>query len=562
MKKIIGMLLALAVISGVASADDYAIYGGIKGDLTLKAGVYNYQEICFVSGEPVALFGTVKIPAVPDKDSYKMTLKYQLASADGAIKLSRDVSYNVAKSNDNVMNQTTVKTTIPIGGLKETYSVGKDVYQLAGFQFNNSDIRDVHPAITFSSGNIYYKKVFYKNGDATTAEGKLTIVGESKVDLSYDNHWSQLTTQIVDLSFQYEPNQNVVPATAEQTTAAETTASETTSGGATSKTTQSASNTDQTTTRASEATTQSTTEKTAATDADSSQTPSAAWRGNATIKFSTDMSADFSYVRNDVQNISFRGGLLKTENSNVVLQYSYDMPAKGGARNIGEDSLNSYTFEDATRLPVPKYKDIAGHWAEDKVFKMASLGAFEPDGFFFPDTYVTRQQFAMALVNSIDYLPPEAPEVRRSEAIKALRPKAEPLPFEDVERDSLYYIYVDRVNRDGLMIGEGNSQFLPNRPLTRQEAITILIRALGIQDIAPTMPYSTGYRDDGDISIWAKDALYMAREVGVVTGYPDNTARPLALMTRAEAATLLSRFIDHLRDEITTDYREKLLNAY
>ncbi len=556
MKKIIGILLVALLTSGVVVADDYAVYGGIKGDLTLKAGVYNYQEICFVSGEPVKLFGTVKIPATPDKDSYKTALKYQLASADGNIKLTRNVSYNVAKSNDNVMHQTIVKSTIPIGGLKETYTVGKDVYQLASFQYNNSDIRDVHPAITFSSGNIYYKKVFYKNGDATTAQGKLTISAESKADLGYDNHWSQLTTQIVDLSFQYEPNQNAVATTAEQTTASAASES-TTTAGETSQTTQ---QTPKSTTQSAEMN-QSTTEE-AASQAESGRILTAAWRGNATIKFSTDMSADFSYVRNDVQNISFRGGLLKTENSNVVLQYSYDMPTQSGARNIGEDSLNSYTFEDAMRLPVPKYKDIASHWAEAEVFKMASLGAFEPDGFFFPDTYVTRQQFAMALVNSIDYLAPESPEVRRSEAIKALRPKAEPLPFADVERDSLYYIYVDRVNREGLMIGEGNHQFLPNRPLTRQEAITILIRALGIQDIAPTMPYSTGYEDDGDISVWAKDAVYMAREVGIVNGYPDNTARPLALMTRAEAAVLLSRFIDHLREEITTDYREKLLNAY
>ncbi len=542
MKKIIGMVLIALLFGSVACADDYAVYGGIKGDLTLKAGVYNYWEICFISGQPVELYGTVNIPETPDKDSYKIALKYQLASPDGNISLDRSVTYQVERSADNIMKQTIVKSTIPVGGLKESYTVGQDTYQLAGFQYNKSDVRDVHPAIAFSSGNVYYKKVFYKNGDASNADGKLTIIGESKADLGYQNHWSKLTTRIVDLSFNYEPNQNAVAATA-------------------SETTQAGSNASETTTQAEQTTTQSTTEAIATPDAKSERSANVAWRGNATLKFSTDMSAAFNYVRNDVQNISFRGGLLKSENSSVVLQYSYDMPAlNGSGRNIGEDSLNSYTFEDAMRLPVPKYKDIAGHWGEVEVFKLASLSAFEADDFFFPDIYITRQQFAMALVNSIDYLAPEAPEVRRSEAIKALRPKAEPLPFADVERDSLYYIYVDRVNREGLMIGEGNDQFLPNRPLTRQEAITILIRALGIQDIAPQTPYSTGYSDDAAISSWAKDAIYMAREIGVVKGYPDNTARPLALMTRAEAATLLSRFIDHLREEITTDYREKLLN--
>ncbi len=536
MKKIISLVLVCLLLGTIVSADNYAIYGGIKGDLTLKAGVYNYQEICFISGQPVKLYGTVTLPKTPDKENYKVSYKYQLASQDGVIKLDRTVSYDVTKSSDNGMQQTIVKSVIPVGGLKESYTIDKDKYELASFQYNKSDINDIHPGITFASGNLYYKKVFYKNGDASTAEGVLTVVGESKTDLAYKNHWSELTTRIVDLTFDYEARQQGSTTTEQPTTTAAETQPETTASSADNN----------------------------AAQPDTSK-KATSWSGSATLKFSTDKSTAFNYVRNDVQNISFRGGLLKTENSNVVLQYSYDMPdlaAERGARNKGEGNLNTYTFEDATRLPVPKYKDIAAHWGEEACFRMGSLEGFAPDDFFFPDLNITREQFAMALINSIDHLSPETVEQRRSEAIKLLRPKAEPLAFDDISRDSLYYIYIKRANDEGLMIGEGNAQFLPTRPLTRQEAITIMVRALGIQDIAPARPYNTGYNDDADISDWAKDAIYMARESGIVKGYPDNTARPLALMTRAEASTLLSRFIDHLREDITTDYREKLLNKY
>ncbi len=539
MKKIISLVLACLLVSTIVWAEDYAIYGGIKGDLTLKAGIYNYQEICFVSGEPVKLYGTVSLPQTPDKDSYKVSYKYQLASQDGNIKLDRTVSYDVTKSTDNGMRQTIVKSTIPVGGLKESYTVGQDKYELASFQYNKSDVKDIHPGIIFASGNIFYKKVFYKNGDATTAEGTLTMIGESKTDLGYKNYWSELTSRIVDLTLDYEAREQAAPADEQPaTTAAETEA-------------------------ATNADNQATTEANNDDNPDAAPNKAASWSGSATLKFSTDKSTAFSYVRNDVQNISFRGGLLKTENSNVVLQYSYDMPdPQTGGRNEGEGNLNTYSFEDATRLPVPKYKDIGGHWGEEACFRLGSLEGFAPDDFFFPNLNITREQFAMALINSIDHLAPETAEQRRSEAIKLLRPKAEPLAFSDINRDSLYYIYIERANSEGLMIGEGNGQFLPTRPLTRQEAITIMVRALGIQDIAPARPYSTGYSDDADISDWAKDAIYMARESGIVKGYPDNTARPLALITRAEAATLLSRFIDHLREDITTDYREKLLNKY
>ncbi len=540
MKKIICLALVCLLFSTAVWAEDYAIYGGIKGDLTLKAGVYNYQEICFISGQPVKLYGTVTLPKTPQKDSYKVSYKYQLASQDGNIKLDRTVAYNVTKSSDNGMRQTIVKSIIPVGGLKESYSVGQDKYELASFQYNKSDVNDIHPGITFASGNVFYKKVFYKNGDATSAEGTLTITGESKTDLGYKNHWSELTTRVVDLTLDYEAREQV--ATTEVQPA--TTVTET----------EPSNNADDA---------QVTTDVNNAAKPDEASKETASWSGSATLKFSTDKSTAFNYVRNDVQNISFRGGLLKTENSNIVLQYSYDMPnSQTGGRNEGEGNLNTYSFEDATRLPVPKYKDIAAHWGEEACFKLGSLEGFAADDFFFPDLNITREQFAMALVNSIAHVAPETAEQRRSEAIKLLRPKAEPLVFADISRDSLYYIYIKRAYDEGLMIGEGNEQFLPTRPLTRQEAITIMVRALGIQDIAPALPYSTGYSDDAAISDWAKDAIYMARETGIVKGYPDNTARPLALITRAEAATLLSRFIDHLREDITTDYREKLLNKY
>lgn len=515
MKRITAISLVLIILlSQLAWADDYAVFGGIRGDLTLKAGVYYYSEICFISGAPVELKGTVTIPQAPDKDSYSLTIKYDLANKEAGINLTRSVKYDVTKSTDNSLDQTIINSLIPVGGLKESYKVGSDTYTLTSYQFSNTQVADTHPGIDFTSGNIMYKKVFHKNGDAFNAEAKLTLLAESQTDLSYENYWSQLNTRIIDLNIEYTPMNS----------------------------------------------------------------DAGAWQGKVTLKFSTDKSTAFNYVRNDVQNISFRGGLLKTVNSNVVLQYNYNLPNLEGqaetttadstattnepTRLRGEGNLNTYTFEEATRLPAPKYKDTGGHWAEEAIFRMGSLEGFEPSEFFFPDNYVTREQFAMALINSIDHLTPESPEVQKSEAIKLLRPNAEPLPFDDISRQSVYYIYIEKANQEGLMLGEGNGQFLPTRQLTRQEAITIMVRALGVQDIAPAQPYNTGYRDDAQISNWAKDAIYMAREVGVVEGYPDNTARPQALMTRAEVAVLLSRFIDHLREDITIDYRDKLLNNY
>lgn len=507
LKRILAIIIMCTMLMSMTWADGYAIFGGIKGDLTLKSGVYYYQEVIFVTGKPIVLTGTITIPTLPDRDKYTIAIKYSLANTTETATLERTVTYDVVKDNSNSMGQTIVKTTIPVGGLKETIVVGGSTYALTSYQFSRSSIMDGQSGIDFSSGNVYYKKVFHINGDETTATNKLTLIGESRADVGYNNYWSTLETQIIDLKLSYE------------------------SVG----TGESAGN----------------------------------WDGSATLKFSTSKDAYFEYVSNDVQNISFRGGLLKSENTKVILQYAYDLPGldekdafSNVSRATGQASLNNYTFETSQRLPVPKFNDIGGHWGEEAIFMLSSLEAFETQSFFYPDVYITREQFARAIINSITYVRPETEAEMRAGLVKLTRPGATPMPFNDIKRESPYYLYIERVALEGMMQGEGNGQFLPSRPLTRAEAITVMVRALGIDDIAPALPYDTGYVDDAQIPIWSKDAIYMARETGIVKGYPDQTIRPLALMTRAEAASMLKGFIDHLRKDITVDYREKLLHQF
>jgi len=269
---------------------------------------------------------------------------------------------------------------------------------------------------------------------------------------------------------------------------------------------------------------------------------------------------------NDVLHISFRGGLLKSTNRSVIMQYSYNLPdiedAKGVKRAVGDRTLNAYVFNTSTRLPVPNYLDLGDHWATEESFRMGSLEAFDTATFFFQDTYITREQFAKALINTITYLKPETQEEIRQAVIRQTRPNAPKLPFTDIRRDSPYYIFIERAFKDGLMQGEGTGQFLPSRPLHREEAITVMVRALGIQNIAPILPFNTGFGDDARIANWAKPSVYMAKEIGLVKGNPDGNLYPKDLMTRAQAAVMLSRFIDHLTRDITEDYREKLLHQY
>jgi hypothetical protein len=78
--------------------------------------------------------------------------------------------------------------------------------------------------------------------------------------------------------------------------------------------------------------------------------------------------------------------------------------------------------------------------------------------------------------------------------------------------------------------------------------------------VAPAPPYNTHFADDASIPEWAKDAIYMASEVGLVNGTPEGNINPNGWVRKDEAAAMLVNYINHVKDEISYDYREKILN--
>lgn len=524
-----GLLLFLILMMCImpihaANFPDFSFFGGIQGDLTMKAGVYYYQEICFISGEPVVFQGTISVPNIKDRDkkNYKAAIKYSLSNSKKKAILERSVNYDIKNEYNEDARQKITHVSIPVGGIKEHIEIDGKNYDLTSFQFSNANISENKPGIDFNSGNIFYKKVYHIDGDENTAKERLVLIGESEVDLSFSNKYSAIDTTIVKLSLSQE---NI-------------------------------------------------------------EDGKVLWDGNAEHRFSNRRSSSFNYVNNEVHNISFHGGLLQSENTENFLHYSYNLPKlkeeekkeKEGAaasestakkeepgsinlkRNQGEGDLNTYRFEDSKRLISPKFSDVKDHWAANSIFKLSSLEAFLPTQFFYPDNYITREQFAKALINTISYLAPETQEQMKKEIVKLKRPNAKPLIFSDIRRDSPYYIYIEKANQLGLMYGEGGGQFLPTRPLTRAEAIAVIARSLGIDEIAPSLPYDSYYSDDKSIPTWAKDSIYTISKLDIIGGYPDGSVRPLSLMTRAEAAVMLDALVEHLRNDITIDYREKLLN--
>ena len=61
-----------------------------------------------------------------------------------------------------------------------------------------------------------------------------------------------------------------------------------------------------------------------------------------------------------------------------------------------------------------------------------------------------------------------------------------------------------------------------------------------------TTSYMAAYADASDVSGWAQTAMRWANANGLITGRTMSTLAPLDNATRAEASTILQRFIERL----------------
>jgi len=91
----------------------------------------------------------------------------------------------------------------------------------------------------------------------------------------------------------------------------------------------------------------------------------------------------------------------------------------------------------------------------------------------------------------------------------------------------------------GLVQGYPDGNFKPERPLTRAELATLLVRAKGIdvKDDRARQVFK-----DVKSDFWAAKYIEIAQREGLVKGYPDKSFRPNNKISKAEGIAVLVRF--------------------
>ncbi|WP_077074835.1 S-layer homology domain-containing protein [Aedoeadaptatus urinae] len=101
------------------------------------------------------------------------------------------------------------------------------------------------------------------------------------------------------------------------------------------------------------------------------------------------------------------------------------------------------------------------------------------------------------------------------------------------DADGWYNAAINDVVKAGYMKGYPDGSFKPDQPITRAEFAAILSHVL--KDTTAPNPFkdTAGH--------WAKDAIDKAYAQGIIKGYGDNSFRPDALVSRAEAVAMANR---------------------
>lgn len=187
-------------------------------------------------------------------------------------------------------------------------------------------------------------------------------------------------------------------------------------------------------------------------------------------------------------------------------------------------------FSKYAVLEVTKsFSDVpSSHWASNVIKVLAAKQIVDGTSSttFAPERSVTRAEFTALLVRALK-----------------LTEKGQ-TTFTDVKSGDWYADSVAIAVKAGIVQGKSTTWFDANAPMTREEMVTLLVRAYEVKNGKVVKTGDHVFADDAEISSWAAEFIKTAANLNLVQGRAANTFDPHGISTRAEAVQILFNLLE------------------
>lgn len=239
------------------------------------------------------------------------------------------------------------------------------------------------------------------------------------------------------------------------------------------------------------------------------------------------VTLDIAYKVADKENTKNLFGVYIDKNGNpeLLINSSY----ADGKVIFNRNSLSSYGI--GYKAPVLEFTDTEKHWAKDNIDFVVSSGLISgiSEKIFNPDTPITRADFLMALgrISGGD--------------MSGYKTSS----FMDVKSSDSAMPYIEWAVENHIVQGIGEGKFGAESNISRQDM------AVMMQNYAKSMGYRLPvsfeeiiFSDSEKIADYAKASVMEIQKAGIMKGKGNNQFDPIANASRAEASSILRRFME------------------
>lgn len=186
------------------------------------------------------------------------------------------------------------------------------------------------------------------------------------------------------------------------------------------------------------------------------------------------------------------------------------------------------------------FEDIVGHWSSENVTFLAERGLINGNSEieFSPDDNIKKSEIVAIICRMV---------IEDETKLAVVDTE-----WKDVKKDQWFYGVMNNAYALGLINKNSNEALEPNKYLTREEVVEILVNTINLLELPvkdEMKVYKGGYKDFDSVTKLRRESMAIALNIGIIQGDHELIA-PQDAITRGEIATVVKRVYTYIQEQL------------